>query len=31
MVVITRLTGNLSGNSSGQAGLKEEVDVAFGE
>jgi hypothetical protein len=31
MIVITRLTGNLSGNRSGRAGLKEGADVAVGE
>jgi hypothetical protein len=31
MIVITRLTGNLSGSRSGQAALKEGVDVAVGE
>jgi hypothetical protein len=28
MIVITKLTGKLSGNRSGRAGLKEGADVA---
>jgi hypothetical protein len=31
MIVITELTANLTGNRSGQAGLKEGADVAVRE
>jgi hypothetical protein len=31
VIVITGLTGNLSGNRSGRASIKEGADVAVGE